>query len=327
MSPSHPPKPGSAEYQKHVDEEISHYSGLFREGEGRETLQQPIPPSWQEAERRAAEVIAARTGDFLGGHVTRRLTARPGARMLSLGSGPAGMEIAWAQMVPEARIVCMDLNAGLLDLARQRAAELGLSMEFVTADLNTVELPRGEFDLVYCAASLHHIIELERVAEGIARALRPGGELLTVDIVTANGYLMWPETREIVRSLFRSLPERLRFNHTAYGTPRVDAEIWEADTSQHGMECVRSGDILDVLRGRFEERQFVPYFSLSRRLLDTMYGPNYDLAQPLDRAAFDFVWELDRHYLDAGILRPETFFGLYSPKPPGLLSRLRTAWG
>lgn len=326
MSQQAPPKPGTAEYQQHVDEEIGHYSSLFREGEGRETLHQPIPPSWQEAESRASEVIRQRTGDVLYGHVTRRLAARPGARMLSLGSGPAGMEIAFAQAVPTAHVVCVDLNAELLELGRARAAELGLAMEFVAADLNVDALPAGEFDLVYCAASLHHVIELERVADGIARALRPGGELLTVDIVTPSGYLMWPETREIVRSIFRALPERLRVNHTAYGERRVDAEVWEADTSQHGMECVRSGDILDVLRRRFDERAYVPYFSLSRRLLDTMYGPNYDLTQPLDRAVFDFVWALDRHYLDAGVLRPETFFGLYAPKAPGLLGKLRAAF-
>ncbi len=48
--------------------------------------------------------------------------------------------------------------------------------------------------------------------EQITRTLRPGGELITVDVVTRNGYRMWPETREVVHALWRTLPERFRLN-------------------------------------------------------------------------------------------------------------------
>lgn len=308
------PKPGTAEYAEHVEEEIEHYSAFFKEGEGRETLQQPIPPSWQECERRAAMLIHERTGAFLNGHVEDRLNALPDARFLSLGSGPGGMELGFAQNAPHAKLVCMDLNGGLMQLGRQRANELGLNMEFVEADLNIVDLPVGEFDVVYCAAALHHLIELERLAEQITRTLRPNGELITVDVVTQNGYMMWPETRKIVRALWTTLPPRFRVNHTADVKPRLDDAIWEADTSQYGMECVRSADILPVLDSAFEVQAFVPYFSISRRFLDTMYGPNYDLSAPLDKALVDWIWALDRHYLDTKTLRPETFFGIYRPK-------------
>ena len=57
-------KQRTVEYQRHVAEEIEQFSALLREGEGRETLQQPIPASWKEAERRAAMVMHKQTGDF-----------------------------------------------------------------------------------------------------------------------------------------------------------------------------------------------------------------------------------------------------------------------
>ena len=123
--------------------------------------------------------------------------------------------------------------------------------------------------------------------------------------------LMWPETAKTVRPLFRMLPERFRLNHTGYAEPRVDDELWEADTSEHGMECIRSEDILPVFERAFTVEQYVPYFSISRRFLDTMYGPNYDLTAPLDRVMLNSIWKLDRHYLESGRLRPETFFGVY----------------
>lgn len=307
-------KPGTAEYDEHVEEEIEHYGAIFKEGEGRQTLQQPIPWSWTQCEQRAAMVVHGKTGAFLNEHVANRLNAKPGSRLLSLGSGPGGMEIEYAKQAPASHIVCMDFNPDLLALGRARAEELQLDMTFVTGDLNTVDLPVGEFDVVYCAASLHHVIELERLAEQIDRTLRPGGALVTVDVVTQNGYLMWPETRAVVNAMWSTLPERYRINHTAYDEARLDAAIWEYDTSMSGMECVRSADILPVLAGAFDIEHFVPYFSVSRRLLDTMYGPNYDRDNWVDRAIVDWIWAMDRHYLDSGTLQPETFFGVYRPR-------------
>jgi hypothetical protein len=77
------------------------------------------------------------------------------------------------------------------------------------------------------------------------------------------------------------------------------------------MECIRAQDIIPVLSKNFRMHRFVPYFSISRRLLDTMYGPNYVPGRPLDDALIDWIWQLDRHYLETEQLKPETFFGIY----------------
>jgi ubiquinone/menaquinone biosynthesis C-methylase UbiE len=307
------PLPGTPEYDEHVRGEIAHYEQIFESEQGRETLLQPVPPSWGEVERRASDLIVAATGRTMPDHIVAALNSAPGRRMLSLGCGPGGLEISFAEQARDAmpEIVALDLNASLLAMGQSRAAELGLALDFQEADLNTVGLPPGGFDLVFCHASLHHVIELERLAAQIAQALRPGGSLITVDVITRNGYRMWPETREVVSRLFRSLPERFRVNHTAYGSPRPDEDVWEADTSAGSMECVRSEDILGVLRAQFREERFVPYFAVARRFFDTMYGPNYDLDAPLDRALFEWIWQLDRWYLENGELKPETFFGIY----------------
>lgn len=305
------PLPGTLEYEEHVRGEIEHYGSIFKEGSGRETLLQPVPPSWVEVESRAAALLRRSTGQYATGHVINRLQHHSGVRMLSLGSGPGGVEIGFAKSAPLAQIVCIDLNPELLELGRLRAQESGLNVTFKEADLNTVELPQTEFDLVFCHASLHHVIELERLAEQIKRCLRPGGELIIVDIVTRNGYQMWDETREVVEALWKTLPSKFRLNHTGYAQPQIDDEIWEADTSENSMECIRSEDILQVLQTTFTTELYVPYFSLCRRFFDTMYGPNYDLEVPLDRALLDTIWELDLYYLDKKVLRPETFFGIY----------------
>jgi 2-polyprenyl-3-methyl-5-hydroxy-6-metoxy-1,4-benzoquinol methylase len=307
--------PNDPAYSRLVQQEVQHYSEIFLGGADRqsaqEILMQPVPPSWVEVEKRAADLVRKATGFDLNGHVLERLRSDRRVRMLSLGSGPGGLELAFAREASGAEITCIDLNADLIRLGQIRAEAEQLNVRFEVGDLNLIDLLTNEYDLVFCHASLHHVLELERLLEQIKNSLRDRGSLITVDVCTRNGYLMWPETREIVGSLFRTLPARFRMNHTAYGSARVDEEIWEADTSAVSMECIRAQDIIPTLSETFVVQNFVPYFSLCRRFLDTMYGPNYDLTQSLDTAMVNWIWELDRYYLDSNRLKPETFFGIY----------------
>jgi ubiquinone/menaquinone biosynthesis C-methylase UbiE len=306
-------KTGTDEYERHKQAEIEHYKEIFAgEPLPGEPLFQPVPPVWKEIEGRAAKLVRDTAGhdclEYLGS-----LLKRPGRenRMLSLGSGPGGIELSLAEVIPGSNIVCVDFNSALLDLGAKQAKEHSLAVTFEQGDLNTIELPKAAFDIVFCHASLHHVIELEHLMAQIRGALRPGGQLVVLDVITRSGYLMWPETKPIVEAIFRTLPPGLRLNHTAYPHRKVDETVWEADTSQSGMECIRSEDILPLLRKTFSEKYYAPYFSLSRRFFDTMYGPNYRMSSPLHMAIVNWIWELDCHYIAAGELKPETFFGVY----------------
>jgi ubiquinone/menaquinone biosynthesis C-methylase UbiE len=304
-------RPGTADYEAHVQVEHEHFAKLYDDPDARSSLFYRVPATWDEVEKRAGRLITAASGSDMTGHILHRLNAHDGVRMLSLGSGPGGLECGFAARAPTAEIVCMDFNPKLLELGRTRAASGNLNVTFVQADLNLVELPLVEFDVVFCHAALHHVIELERLVDQIKRTLRKNGVFITVDVVTRNGYQMWPQTRDVVRPLWRTLPEQFRVNHTAYDDPRADEDIWEVNTSADSMECIRSEDILSVLTDRLVNECYVPYFSISRRFFDTMYGPNYDLSQALDSALFEWIWELDRYYLNSQRLPPETFFGIY----------------
>jgi ubiquinone/menaquinone biosynthesis C-methylase UbiE len=310
-------KPGTSEYEKHKREEIQHYATVFTEEKangqcGKDTLFQPTPESWVEMERRTAALSRHKTGNSMRDHLLTRFERKPGLRMVSLGSGPGGIELWVARQVRQAQILCMDFNPILLAMGAGKSQAEGLLVRFQEADLNTVTLPENEFDIVFCHASLHHVIELERLMEQIKTTLKPGGELIIVDVVTRTGYLMWPETREVVDAIWKTLPKELCINHTGYAEPWFDESIWEMDTSQTGMECIRSGEILPLLAAHFTARHYVPYLSICRRFFDNMYGPNYDLQNPLHSAILNWIWELDRYYIESGRLKPESFFGIYT---------------
>ena len=299
---------GSRHYRRRVEQEQEHYGEVHESSD----LCEPSPPVWNEIGDRVQELIRRRTGDNVLGHVVSRLRSREGARMVSLGSGACGVELEIARRAPGADVLCMDINPALLERGRQAAEAEGLRLRSAEADLNTVELPRAEFDVIFCHASLHHVLELERLIAQMRDALRPGGALVVVDVITRRGYRMWPETRKAVQALFDTLPARYRLNHTAYLPEKaVDRKIWDTDTRSEGMECLRSDQIVPLLERAFQVRARVDSHSICRRFFDTMYGPNYDLARPLDRAIVDWLWDLDRYYLETGALRPETFFGVY----------------
>ena len=301
-------RPGGRGYARHLGEEIEHYSRVFGPDP---RLIEPVPPAWDEIQRRAAALIRARTGADIFEHLLRRLRSRDGMRMLSAGSGPGGVELAFAREAPAAHITCVDVNPELLRRGQQQAAAEGLTVRFEQADLNTISLPARQYDIIFCHASLHHLVALEHVFTEFRRALAPGGVLIVVEVITRNGYRMWPETRKLVHAIWATLPERFRVNHTAYPAKWSDRRIWEAGTGVTGMECVRSEEILPLLRKHFHEETFVPYLSFCRRFFDTMYGPNYDLSRALDRAILDWLWQLDCESIETGSLRGETMFGIY----------------
>lgn len=311
------------DYQARVKAEIEHYTKVFDEPKALETLTQVIPASWLNMEGRASQRIAlANGGRNTFDEVVEFVKANGGGRLLSLGSGPGGQEMKVARRIAEAgfnyEFVCMDLNPHLAELGQKRADADGLRFRFIITDLNDIHLGSDEYDVIIAFASLHHLINLEQILFEVNKALKPKGELVIVDICTRNRYFMWAETFEIVKAIWAILPDRYKYNHVSYPAPQIDRTFENRDYGSDSMECARSQEIIPLLNQYMIRKVFVPYFSLSRRFFDTMYGPNYDLANPLDVSIMDMIWNLDVLYLDTEVLKPETFFGVYTKGPVGL---------
>jgi len=303
-------RPGSAAYDRQIGMEVKHYRQLFGDEPGAK-LMEPAPSAWDEALARTAQRVRTLTGREGDDHLLVLLNERPGIRMLSLGCGAGGVELYYARESPAAEITGIDINPHIIELGNHQAQAESLNVRFEQADLNTAVLPEAAFDIILCHASLHHLLEMDHVFAQMTRALRPGGHVAVTDVMARNGYRLWPETAKVANAIFRTLPKRFRLNHTGYRDARIDETLWAPDTRAEGMECMHSEEIVPLLRQHFRELVFVGSHAFARRFFDTMYGPNFDLGQPLDQALFDWIWQMDCHYLDTGVLRPETFFGVY----------------
>jgi SAM-dependent methyltransferase len=75
-------------------------------------------------------------------------------------------------------VVGVDLSAGLLEAARERAPA---NCSFVEADVTALPFDWGEFDLAGCLRVLHHVHRPELVVSELARVTRPAGRILVVD--------------------------------------------------------------------------------------------------------------------------------------------------
>ncbi len=305
-----------SEYEERLRREIEHYTRVYEDDVSRQHLTQNVPASWNYIEGRAwSRIRDANEGRSSVDEVLHHLRRRGGGRILSIGSGPGGQELSMARSLRDSgtsyEFLCLDVNPQLVALGQERASAEGLNLSFGLQDINKVSLPEKAFDVVMCFSSLHHLLELEHVFSEISKSLHPDGELIVVDIVTRNGYLMWDETLKVVQTLWQVLPEPYKFNHTSYELPRIDREYRNLDYGADDMECVRSQDILPLLDHYFQCTTYVPYFSICRRFFDSKYGPCYDLTRPLDKAIVDFIWNLDVNYIEQHTLKPETFFGVY----------------
>ena len=108
-------------------------------------------------------------------------------RVLDVGCG-TGVYLTHAATAggPELTGLGVDLDATVVDLARQRLATAGLAERFDVrhADVRTVQLPAASFDLVLLFQNVYYFAEDER--PGLLRRLHgllaPGGALLLVSL-------------------------------------------------------------------------------------------------------------------------------------------------
>jgi SAM-dependent methyltransferase len=98
-----------------------------------------------------------------------------GLRILDLGCG-FGWFCRWVREQGAARVLGIDVSEKML--ARGRAMTPDDAIAYQRADLETLEVPAGAFDLVYSSLAFHYIAGLDALMAQIHRALVRGGRLV-----------------------------------------------------------------------------------------------------------------------------------------------------
>jgi len=102
-----------------------------------------------------------------------------GQRVLDVGCGIGDPTLQVAVLVgPHGRVVGVDIDEGLVAIARERAALLGLAhAEFHVLDVTTAELPENAYHAVLARWSLADLDDVPLVLAKLRRALVPAGRI------------------------------------------------------------------------------------------------------------------------------------------------------
>lgn len=86
---------------------------------------------------------------------------------------------------PGTRLTGIELSTGMLDLARERATQLGVDVDLREGDAHRLALADDTFDTVVCTFSLCAIPDHRAAVAEMHRVLKPGGLLLLGDHVAS----------------------------------------------------------------------------------------------------------------------------------------------
>jgi ubiquinone/menaquinone biosynthesis C-methylase UbiE len=134
--------------------------------------------------------------DRLASHVER------GAHVLDLGCGTGALTLRAAQR--GAKVKGIDINAQMLEIARQRVNRAGLMETVELVEMGAAELDgekAARYDVVICGLCLSELNENEvrYTLEEVARILRRGGLLLIADEIKVQGFV-----KRFIHSLLRA---------------------------------------------------------------------------------------------------------------------------
>lgn len=104
-----------------------------------------------------------------------------GAAVLEVAPGPGYQAVEIAKRGPY-QVTGLDISRTMVDLARERARQEGVSVDFRQGDVAQMPFEAGSFDLVVCQAAFKNFTLPVRALDEMYRVLRSGGTAVIQDL-------------------------------------------------------------------------------------------------------------------------------------------------
>ena len=222
--------------------------------------------------------------------VADRLAPELGDRWLDLACGTGAM--AERASAAGARVTGVDLAPTLIEHARERAAERGLSIDYVVGDVEQLDFPDASFDKVSSTCGIMFTPDHQASAAELARVTAPGGRIALANWTPASG----------MAKVFKVM--------APYQPAPPPSNPFEWGDESHVRELL--GDSFEIA---FEERVStlrVPSGEAYWELFSTSYGPTKTLAESLgdrcDELQRDWVrFFEENHRANGEIVHPREY--------------------
>jgi SAM-dependent methyltransferase len=219
--------------------------------------------------------------------VVERLAPESGDRWLDLACGTGA--VAERAAAAGARVTGLDLAPVLIETATERAAELGLEIEYVVGDVERLALADASFDKVSSTCGIMFAPDHEATARELARVTAPGGRIALANWTPTGGLAQmfkvmapyqpapppsspfdWGDERRVRELLGEPFELELEEHVSTLRVPSGEA-YWELFSTSYGP----TKTLADSLGDRREElhRDWVDFF-------ETTYQVNGEIAHP-----------------------------------------------
>jgi ubiquinone/menaquinone biosynthesis C-methylase UbiE len=140
-----------------------------------------------------------------------RIGLKPGQRVLEVGPGPGRLLIPAARRVlPGGEVVGLDIQPGMIERLKARAAQTGVSnLTPILGDATRLHFPPESFDVIYFCTVLGEIPDRETALQQCYAALKPDGTLSITEIFPDPHY----QSRATVQRLAEAAGFRLQALH------------------------------------------------------------------------------------------------------------------
>lgn len=166
----------------------------------------------------------------------------PGATVVDLGCGTGTLALLVKASHPDARVIGVDVDPKVLDIARGKIERAGAEIELRQGTIQEVELAPGSVDRVLTSLVLHHLTHEEKIAalRAAHAALRPDGELHVVDFGPPHNLLM-----SLVSAPFRFFDGHARTDDNFSGRmPEVIAQAGFRDVTERAARMTAFGSLV-----------------------------------------------------------------------------------
>lgn len=113
-------------------------------------------------------------------------------RLLDVGCGTATLAVQLKRSCPDAEIIGLDGDPGILRLAREKVEKAGVAVQLVEGMAYAPPFEPGSFDRIVSTLMFHHLRreDKRRSLRKLRELLKPGGELHIADWGRAQNLLM-----------------------------------------------------------------------------------------------------------------------------------------
>jgi SAM-dependent methyltransferase len=209
---------------------------------------------WDEAAagwgRRAQRMREA--GMAVSTWMIEQLSLQPGQRLLELAAGPGDTGFLAAELIaPGGTLVSSDATEGMLEVARERARQFGVSnVEFKQLQIEWIDLPTASVDAIVCRWGFMLTLDPAAGLREARRVLAPGGRIALAvwDSAQENPWATIP-TDALVQGGYAEPPDRGGPGPFALAEPGVLREMLEeagfVEVVLESIEVIRSFQSFD----------------------------------------------------------------------------------